>query len=141
MLRTVLLAIAALSLATPALADTIHCESPGKTALIDIEVDFDAAAETGTITAVRAETEHLVMSTKPGENADGRPEVLLVQNNAYDRIELGLESPNVGPMTLTLDIVRTASYGPGEDDDTGVVVAGVARVASIGTVTLLCTGW
>lgn len=131
---------AALSLATPALADTIHCESPGKTALIDINVDFDAARETGTVTAIGASTEYVTLSTQPGGNPEG-PEVVAVQSVAYDRIQVGLESPNVGPMTLTLDIVRTAIYESGEENETGIVVAGVANVASVGTVSLLCSGW
>lgn len=44
-------------------------------------------------------------------------------------------------MTLTLDIVRAFVPEPGEGPETGVVVAGVARVAGVGTMTLTCTGW
>lgn len=140
MLRTLLTGCAMVLLASPAFADTINCESPGELARIDIEVEFDSERQAGTITAVGASTEYTMLSTQPGGNAEG-PEVMAVQNVAYDRIEVGLETPGVGPMTLTLDIVRAASYLPGDDKETDVVVAGVANVASIGTVSLLCTGW
>lgn len=131
MLRT-LLAAAALLAAMPAHADTITCAGEGATIVLD--VSFDAQRAGGAVTAIRAETEYDTLSADEGDT-------IAFSAVAYDRIEAGLESPHVGPMTLTLDIVRAFVPEPGEGPETGVVVAGVARVAGVGTMTLTCTGW
>jgi hypothetical protein len=140
MTRTLLLAISFFG-ATPAFADTVHCESPDRSAVIDIDVEFDKHRDTGTVNRVRAETElGVALSTVAGETEWG-PDTLAFGDVAYDRIQAGLESPNTGPTTFRLDIVRAADFQPGEEAEVGVVVAGVAYIAGIGTVTLTCTGW
>lgn len=101
---------------------------------IAAEVSFTANRDGGTVDAVRVVTPYLVMSTAADET-------LAFSRVAYDRIEAGLESPGVGPMTLYLDIVRLAEADGNGGPDTDIVVAGVANVASVGTRTLECTGW
>jgi hypothetical protein len=131
MLRT-LIAASALLAAAPAHADTISCAGDGAT--IVLEVRFDAQRAGGEVTAIRADTEYDTLWTEEAET-------IAFSAVAYDRIEAGLESPHVGPMTLTVDIVRAFDPEPGDGPETGVVVAGVARVAGVGTMTLVCTGW
>jgi hypothetical protein len=134
-------AVAVLLLGTaPGFAETISCESPGRSVVLELDVTFNEERDAGTVTRLRAETEHVVMASAPGDSERG-PDTLAFAEVASDRIQAGLESPNVGPMTLRLDIARTADYQPGAGADKDVVVAGVAYVASLGTVTLTCTGW
>jgi hypothetical protein len=129
-----------LAAAAPALGATINCESPDRSAIIELDVDFAADRQSGSVTRVRIETDVLVMSTVAGET-DFAPETIAYDSVAHDRIETGLESPNIGPLTFRLDIVRTADYQPDEEEDTDAVVAGVAYVRSAGTVTVICSGW
>lgn len=125
--------------AGPAMADTIRCESPDQAVSIDLDVDFDATREDGVATRVRYKSEDYVSSTDPSET-EYEPDTLAFSEVSYDRIQVGLESPNVGPMTFLMDIVRTYAPEPGDEPDKAVVIAGVARLSSQ-TVTLVCSGW
>jgi hypothetical protein len=101
---------------------------------VSAEIAFMADRAAGQVTLVEVATPHITMST-----AD--TETLAFAEVTFDRIQIGLESPNVGPMTFVLDVVRTAEFDGGGGPDTNVVVAGVANVASVGTTTLTCQGW
>ncbi|MDB5505904.1 MAG: hypothetical protein JWR75_542 [Devosia sp.] len=125
---------------TPALAESIRCENPDQTVLIEVSIEFEATRGAGSVTRVRVETPHIVMSTEPG-GSDRAAEILAFTDIAYDRIEIGLESPEVGPMTFFMQLVRAAHYDDAGGPDTDIVVAGVATVASVGSVTLLCSPW
>lgn len=139
-MRILLVTLLALA-ATPAFAATAHCESPDKAVIADVDYVWDADLQVGKIEGVRVTTENVAMSTYPGENGDRAPDVLAVEVAEYDRMQVGLESENVGPMTFRLDIVRTAIYESGDAQETDVVVAGVTYAASAGTATVTCTGW
>lgn len=115
-------------------ADTISCESLDGRVTADLDVAFASDKAGGSVVAVRAATPDFALSTDEGET-------LAFSEVAYDRISAGLESPNVGPMTFTVDIVRTADALPGDGPESGVVVAGVARIAGFGTTILTCRGW
>jgi hypothetical protein len=129
------LAIAgSLAVSSPVLADTLTCVSTDGAVKLNAEVAFTADRDDGVVEMVRVETPYLVMSTAADET-------LAFSNVASDRIEVGLESPGVGPMTLYLDLVRLAESDGNGGPDTDIVVAGVARVASVGTRTLECQGW
>jgi hypothetical protein len=117
-----------------ALADTLTCRSADGAVKIEAEIAFTADRDGGVVGTVRVETPYLVMST-------AAEETLAFSRIAYDRIEVGLESPGVGPMTLYLDVVRLAKADGNGEPDTDIVVAGVANVASVGTRTLECQGW
>lgn len=119
---------------SPALADTLTCASDDGAVKVKAEVAFSADRDSGVVGTVRVQTPYLVMSTAAGET-------LAFSRVAYDRIEVGLESPGVGPMTLYLDIVRLAEADGNGGPDTDIVIAGVANVASVGTRTLECQGW
>lgn len=139
-MRILFAALLALS-AGPAFASTIHCESPDKAIAIDVDFTWDEEVEVGKIDGVRAKTEYVSFSTYADEDADRAADVLAVAQFDWDRIQVGLESENVGPMTFRLDIVRTADYQPDTAVDKDVVVAGVVYAGSIGTRTVICTGW
>ena len=100
-----------------------------------LEIGFDGEA----VNSVRVQTPHLVLGA--GDPDTDLRDTLAFHKVESDRLQLGLESPGVGPMTVTVDLVRTAIYSGDGGPDRDVVVAGVARVASVGTVTLVCTGW
>jgi hypothetical protein len=132
--------IATLGVAAPAFADVISCDSSDGESTIEIAVDFTESRDAGEITGVRVSTPHYGLSTYPGES-DRPADTLAFADVAFDRIALGLESHNTGPMTLTVDIVRAAVYDGDGGPDREVVVAGVARIGLDSTATLVCTGW
>ena len=134
-----LTALTFVAVATPAFADEIICVDPEHHLEIALDVDFNVERDGGTVTDVHAVTENFVLTTRPNEAE--RPETIAFSNVAFDRIEVGLESFNVGPMTLTLDLVRAATYSPDGGPDSEVVVAGVVRYGTSSTATLVCTGW
>jgi hypothetical protein len=133
------LSVAFFASTAPALADTIHCESPDRSAIIDVDVEFNKERDGGAATRVRVETEDYVSSTDPSET-EYEPDILAGSEVSYDRIQVWLESPNVGPTTFALDIVRMYDPKPGEEPDEDVVVGGAARLSGT-TVTLVCSGW
>ena len=118
----------------PAFADTLSCTNTDETVTVSAEIAFTTDRDAGQVTLVEVGTPHITMST-------ATTETLAVADVAFDRIQIGLESPNVGPMTFVLDVVRTAEYDGNGGPDTNVVVAGVANVASVGTAILTCQGW
>jgi hypothetical protein len=104
---------------SPAFADTVRCVNADQSVKVAAEISFTAERDGGEVTLVEVATPHLTMST-------GTAETLAVAEVTFDRIQIGLESPNVGPMTFVLDIVRTAESDGNGGPDTDVVVAGVA---------------
>ncbi|WP_196258361.1 hypothetical protein [Pelagibacterium limicola] len=127
-------------LAAHASADVIKCDASDGQSSIEIAVDFSETRDEGAIEGVRVLTPEFRLSTYP-KDSERPPETLAFSDVLFDRIELGLESANTGPMTLVVNIVRAAVYAPDDEPESDVVVAGVARIGSGRTVTLICTGW
>ncbi len=126
--------------AVPALADVVTCEASDRETSIEIAVDFSETRDAGIVEGVRVVTPDYRLSTYRGE-LDRPEETLAFSEVAFDRIELGLESQDAGPMTLLVKLVRAAIFDPEGGPDRDVVVAGVARIGFGRTVTLTCIGW
>lgn len=137
MLRASLLTLLCLAGGGAAAADAITCKSLDGQVTADIDVAFTSDREGGSVVAVRVGTPHFALSTDAKDHA----ETMAFSEVAYDRISASLESPNTGPMTFTIDIVRTSDALPGDGPDTGIVVAGVTRIAGFGTAIVTCQGW
>lgn len=135
MRKTPLFLAISLVLVNPAGAvESVTCASPDGSVTAVAEVDFNAMRDGGTLRRVRITTPNLVLATD-AEDTIAFAEI------AADRIELGLESPGAGPMTAVIDIVRMAEFDGDGGPDREVVVAGVARIASVGSTILTCQGW
>jgi hypothetical protein len=137
MLRASILTLLYLAGGGAAAADTITCKSLDGQVTADLDVPFTGDGDGGSAVAVRVGTPHFALSTEAKDHA----ERVAFSEVAYDRISVGLESPNSGSMTFTIDIVRTSHARPGDGPDTGVVVAGFTRIAGFGTAIVTCQGW
>ncbi len=124
----------ALLLATPAFAETVMCENMDGSTRVMLEIAFDGERDGGAVLSVEALNEDLTLSTT-GE------ETLAFADIAYDRLQIGLESPGVGPMTMTLDVIRGATYDGAGGPDTDVVAVGILAGYSFRPTIVECWGW
>ena len=118
-------------------ADTITCKGLDRQVTAALDLTFTDDRNGGSVVGVRVQTPNFALST----TVDERTDTVAFSEVSYDRISAGLESHNTGPMTFTIDIVRTSDALPEDEPETEVVVAGVTRISGFGTAAVTCQGW
>jgi hypothetical protein len=121
-------------ISSPAFAITVHCTDPAQTVAVDVEFAFESGEEFGAISSVKASAGAIGISTAAGATTE-------YETVNFDRLQVGISSPDYGPLALRLDVVRTSDYDQYKDAEINVAVGGVVAMAGAGGVTLACTGW
>lgn len=140
MIRPILF-LAALTVAAPALADTVRCKAVEGRPTVTLDVTLTGEArEAATVTRLDADLGDFTIST-----AGNPPERIAGQETGDGRLSIDLTDPDDIWIVLRLKLVRDTEYHrlqDGEtDEDWRSVVAGTLSVLGVGVWAVTCEGW
>jgi hypothetical protein len=135
------LILVALTMAAPALADTVRCKAVEGRPTVALEVTFTGESrEVATVTRLDADMGDFTIST-----AGNPPERIVAQESGDGRLSVDLTDPDDIWIVLRLKLVRDTEYHRLQEGETDAnwrsVVAGTLSVLGNGVWAVTCEGW